>query len=138
MVQAIPPVSGPAKPLMPADLEGDLIQRGHPLFGIVWINRQRMSGAPCFAGTRVPLKNLFDYLEGGDPLEEFLDGFPGVTREQAVAVIELASAELFEKLSTTGPSSSEPRILGLHPGSMVAADDFDAPLLGSFPNGLRS
>jgi uncharacterized protein (DUF433 family) len=42
-------------------------------------------GAVVFAGTRVPLKNLIDYLEAGDSLEEFLDDFPSVTREQAVA-----------------------------------------------------
>ncbi len=47
-------------------------------------------GAVVFAGTRVPLKNLIDYLEAGDSLEEFLDDFPSVTREQAVAVLDLA------------------------------------------------
>ena len=45
---------------------------------------------PRFAGTRVPFKNLIDYLAGGDPLEEFLDDFPGVSREQAVARLEWA------------------------------------------------
>lgn len=47
-----------------------------------------------FAGTRVPLKNLIDYLEAGDSLEEFLDDFPSVTREQAVAALELAQEAL--------------------------------------------
>src|SRR5439155_7302893 len=79
-----------ARPLDPQALNGDQIQPDHPLFGIVWINPNRMSGAPCFAGTRVPIKNLFDYLEGGESLDDFLEGFPGVTREQAIAVIELA------------------------------------------------
>jgi uncharacterized protein (DUF433 family) len=79
-------------------LQGDLIQPGHPLFGIIWVNPRRISGAPCFTGTRVPIKNLFDFVKGGDPLDEFLDGFPGVTREQAVAVLELAEAGLLEKL----------------------------------------
>ena len=88
----------PEKPLTPEDLEGDLIQPGHPLFGIIWINRERMSGAPCFAGTRVPIKNLFDYLQGGEPLAEFLDAFPGVTREQAEAVIALSASGLYEML----------------------------------------
>jgi uncharacterized protein (DUF433 family) len=91
----------PIQPLIPlaaADLEGDLIRPGHPLFGIIWINPQRMSGTPCFAGTRVPIQNLFDYMEGGEPLDEFLDGFPGVTREQAVAVIELARSSLIDEL----------------------------------------
>jgi uncharacterized protein (DUF433 family) len=49
-------------------------------------------GAVVFAGTRVPLKNLIDYLEAGDSLEEFLDDFPSVTREQAVAGLDLAKS----------------------------------------------
>ena len=51
---------------------------------------ERMGGEPVFAGTRVPVKNLFDYLEGGEPLDEFLADFPNVTRAHAVAVLELA------------------------------------------------
>lgn len=53
-----------------------------------------MSGALCFAGTRVPVKNLFDYLEGSSSLEDFLDDFPSVTRDRAVAVLEAAQARL--------------------------------------------
>lgn len=49
-----------------------------------------LAGEPVFAGTRVPLRNLFDYLEAGDSLEIFLDAFPDVTREQAVAALEIA------------------------------------------------
>jgi len=49
-----------------------------------------LAGEPVFIGTRVPLRNLFDYLEAGDSLEVFLDAFPAVTREQAVAALELA------------------------------------------------
>ena len=49
-----------------------------------------MSGAPVFVGTRVPVKNLIDYLEAGDSLDDFLRSFPTVTREQAVAALELA------------------------------------------------
>lgn len=51
---------------------------------------ERMGGTPVFAGTRVPVQTLFDYLEAGDPLSEFLVDFPNVTREHAVAVLELA------------------------------------------------
>ena len=51
---------------------------------------ERMGGEPVFAGTRVPVKNLFDYLEGGEPLDEFLADYPNVTRAHAVAVLELA------------------------------------------------
>ena len=50
---------------------------------------EKLSGTPVFAGTRVPVKNLFDYLEGGDSLDVFLDDFPTVTREQALGVLEV-------------------------------------------------
>jgi uncharacterized protein (DUF433 family) len=49
-----------------------------------------LSGAPVFIGTRVPAQSLFEYLEGGETLDEFLRQFPSVRREQAVAAIELA------------------------------------------------
>jgi uncharacterized protein (DUF433 family) len=49
-----------------------------------------LSGTPVFVGTRVPAQTLFDYLEGGDTLDEFLRQFPSVTREQAVAALDLA------------------------------------------------
>jgi len=89
---------GPQQPLTAEDLQGDLIQRDHPLFGIIWINPLRMSGAPCFAGTRVPIKTLFDYVAGGEPLDEFLEGFPGVTRDQAIAVLQFAESGFLEHL----------------------------------------
>jgi uncharacterized protein (DUF433 family) len=53
-----------------------------------------MSGALCFTGTRVPVKNLFDYLEGASSLEEFLEDFPSVSRERAIDVLEAARASL--------------------------------------------
>ena len=53
-----------------------------------------MSGALCFTGTRVLVKNLFDYLEGTSSLEEFLEDFPSVSRAQAVAVLEAARERL--------------------------------------------
>ena len=58
---------------------------------IVWVDRDRLSGAPCFKGTRVPVQALIDHIEGNSTLEEFLEGFPSVTREQAIQFIELAS-----------------------------------------------
>ena len=48
-------------------------------------------GTPVFVGTRVPVRTLLDYLEGGDTLEVFLENFPSVTREQAIAFLEEAS-----------------------------------------------
>ena len=49
-----------------------------------------LGGTPVFAGTRVPIKAIFDYLENGDSLDEFLDDFPGVSREQAIGILEIA------------------------------------------------
>ena len=66
--------------------------------GVIWIHPDRASGAPCFAKTRVPIQNLFDYLESGAPLEEFLTGFPPITRDQAIRVLELARTGLFDSL----------------------------------------
>ena len=63
--------------------------------GVIWIDPERVSGAPCFINTRVPVQNLFDYLAAGHPLEDFLEGFPPVTREQAEQVLELAKTSLF-------------------------------------------
>lgn len=57
-------------------------------------NPEIMSGALCFTGTRVLVKNLFDYLEGSSSLEDFLEDFPSVSREKAVAVLEAARERL--------------------------------------------
>jgi uncharacterized protein (DUF433 family) len=57
---------------------------------LITISPEHLSGQPVFAGTRVPVQALFDYIEGGDPLEEFLKDFPDVSREHAIAVLELA------------------------------------------------
>ena len=61
---------------------------------IVVIDPEIMSGTPCFAGTRVPVRNLLDYIEGGDSLDVFLQQFPSVSREQAVGFLEQSSAQL--------------------------------------------
>lgn len=57
---------------------------------VVHSDPEILGGTPVFVGTRVPVKNLYDYLEGGDSLDDFLEDFPSVTREQAVAALELA------------------------------------------------
>ena len=61
------------------------------LESVVQSDPEILGGTPVFAGTRVPVKNLLDYLAAGDSLERFLDHFPTVTREQAVAALEIAN-----------------------------------------------
>jgi len=58
-----------------------------------------LSGTPVFAGTRVPVQALIDYLEGGEPIDDFLAGFPTVKREQVVAFLEEATARMISKAS---------------------------------------
>ena len=60
----------------------------------VHVDPDIMSGTPCFAGTRVPVRTLFDVLEKGKTINDFLAGFPTVTREQALAVLEIAKDKL--------------------------------------------
>jgi len=57
-------------------------------------------GTPVFVGTRVPVKNLFDYLEGGYTIEQFLEQFPSVSRSQAIAALELAREALAADANT--------------------------------------
>lgn len=66
------------------------------LKGIIQSDSNIMGGAPVFAGTRVPLQNLIDYLEGGDSVDGFLEAFPTVKREQALAVIEAGKIKMLE------------------------------------------
>jgi len=71
--------------------------------GIVSRHPEVLNGDLVFAGTRVPVKNLVDYLAAGDPLEEFLEGFPGVSREQAVAYLEISHAVMEENVGASTP-----------------------------------
>jgi uncharacterized protein (DUF433 family) len=64
---------------------------------LIETDSEKLGGMPVFCGTRVPIKNLFDYLEAGDNVEVFLDDFPTVSREQAVGVLELYKVKLLEK-----------------------------------------
>jgi uncharacterized protein (DUF433 family) len=92
------PVITHVEPIDPKLLEGDKIQPGHALYGLIWINPARVSGTPSFFGTRVPIKNLFDSLAAGETVEEFLDGFEGVSEEQVKAVLSLAGDDLLTDL----------------------------------------
>ena len=69
----------------------ELLPPDSPIAAYISVNPGRMHGEPCFRGTRVPVQALFDHLRSGDRLEEFLEGFPDVSQEQAVAVIDLAA-----------------------------------------------
>lgn len=66
------------------------------LKGIIHADAEIMGGTPVFVGTRVPLENLVDYLEGGESIEDFLDAFPTVKREQVIAVIEAGKLAMLE------------------------------------------
>ena len=66
---------------------------------IVTSSPEILSGTPVFAGTRVPVQALIDYLEGGETIDDFLAGFPTVTREQIVAFLEEATARMIAKAS---------------------------------------
>jgi uncharacterized protein (DUF433 family) len=66
------------------------------LKGIVHSDPDILGGTPVFVGTRVPLQNLIDALEGGESIEDFLEGFPSVTRFQAIAVIEAGQLKMLE------------------------------------------
>jgi uncharacterized protein (DUF433 family) len=66
---------------------------------VIVIDPDVMSGTPCFRGTRVPFKNLIDYLEGGHSLGEFLRQFPTVTHEMAVQALEEAKDSLFARIA---------------------------------------
>ena len=66
---------------------------------VVKIDPEIMSGAACFAGTRVPIQHLIDYLAGGDSIEEFLDGFPTVSRDQVIAFLEEAKESVLARVA---------------------------------------
>jgi uncharacterized protein (DUF433 family) len=64
---------------------------------VVKIDPEIMSGAPCFAGTRVPIQNLIDYLQGGDSIDVFLEDFPTVTRDQVISFLKEAKESVLAR-----------------------------------------
>jgi uncharacterized protein (DUF433 family) len=66
----------------------------------VWVSPQRLSGAPCFRGTRVPVQSLIDFLEGGENIDQFLKLYPDITREQVLAVLDFANRQIVECASS--------------------------------------
>jgi uncharacterized protein (DUF433 family) len=67
---------------------------------IVWMDAKRVSGTACFRGTRVPVQNLLDYLEGGSTINDFLTDFTSVHRDQVIQFLELAKDQLLECVSS--------------------------------------
>ena len=63
-------------------------------YGPINIDPETMGGTPVFTGTRVPVQTLFDYIEGGDSLYKFLDDYPGVSKEMAIQVLQMAKKSL--------------------------------------------
>jgi uncharacterized protein (DUF433 family) len=66
----------------------------------IWVDPQRLSGAPCFRGTRVPVQSLIDLLEGGETIDTFLSLYPSITREQVTAVLDFANDQILECASS--------------------------------------
>jgi uncharacterized protein (DUF433 family) len=77
------------------------------LISVIHSDPEILGGTPVFIGTRVPVKNLLDYLAAGDPLSEFLDHFPSVRQDQAIAVLNLA-----KEMLTTQPLPADANIAG--------------------------
>ena len=90
--RAAPRSTETARVRLKATIQGFRMKNGLP----IQINPGILGGIPVFTGTRVPIRNLFDYLEAGDSLDVFLDDFPSVTKEHAVEVLEAARERLVE------------------------------------------
>lgn len=72
---------------------------------LITSTEERLGGTPVFAGTRVPVKTLFEYLEMGKPLDEFLDHFPDVDRAHAAAAIKLARQQMLDSVKARVPAA---------------------------------
>jgi uncharacterized protein (DUF433 family) len=66
---------------------------------IVSSSQEVMGGTPVFAGTRVPVQTLIDYIKGGESIDDFLDGFPTVTREQVIGFLEVAQEQIVKMVA---------------------------------------
>lgn len=88
------------EPLSNQDNDTELVPASDPRSAVVSIDPERHGGTPCFAGSRVPIRDLWDYLEHGQTLDDFLDDFPTVTRERAVGLLEMASDKFVAGLVT--------------------------------------
>jgi uncharacterized protein (DUF433 family) len=66
----------------------------------IWTSPGRMSGTPCFRGTRVPVRSLIDFLEAGESIDQFLALYPSITRQQVLAVLDVANTQILECASS--------------------------------------
>ena len=66
--------------------------------GHISVDADVLGGTPCFTGTRVPVRNLFDYLEDGSSIDEFLEAFPSVSREQVIGILADAAHRIVESV----------------------------------------
>ncbi|MDX6442999.1 MAG: hypothetical protein QOH71_73 [Blastocatellia bacterium] len=73
-----------------------VVMKSEDFQGVIHSDPKIMGSTPVFVGTRVPLQNLIDYLEGGESVDEFLDAFPTVKRDQVIAVIEAGKLKMLE------------------------------------------
>ncbi len=87
-----------AQQIKERDLSTELVPQTDPRAVFVSIDPERLGGVPCFVGTRLPIRYLFEYLSKGKSLDEFLDDFDGVPRAEAIAAIEQALPRLLEGL----------------------------------------
>lgn len=87
-----------AQQIKERDLSTELVPQSDPRAVFVSIDPERLGGVPCFVGTRVPIRYLFEYLSKGKSLDEFLEDFDGVPRSEAIAALEHALPRLLEGL----------------------------------------
>jgi uncharacterized protein (DUF433 family) len=66
---------------------------------VISVSPEIMSGTPVFTGTRVPIQTLLDYLTAGDSIDDFLDGFPTVTREQVITFLQEAGKQMISQVA---------------------------------------
>lgn len=83
---------------MQEERDTELVPASDPRAPFISVDPERMSGTPCFVGSRVPIKHLWDYLEGNETLETFFDDFEGVPRESVLGALRLAYERLLADL----------------------------------------
>lgn len=99
MSQTLEITPPPLRDALPDDYwDGELVPSSDLRADFISVNPERMGGTPCFVGTRVPIQHLWDYLEGSDTLEEFLDDFEGVPRAEVMAALRVSYQRLLDGL----------------------------------------